>query len=796
MIFIFNMNLMSKQFFSYFAVLFIVLIFISVGHAAVIDGDRPRSLCQIKGSVLDQNGSAVAGATIDGVANGVVKANTTTDRDGSFSLSLDPGAYILIIRASGFSSLERKVETCQSATDLIELRLEIERTTAVVDVVEDSAYLFGTISSATKTYTALRDIPQSISLTTKQQLVDQNMTSIGDVVRYQPGITAHQGENNRDQVIIRGQSSSADFFVNGVRDDVQYYRDLYNLERVEFLRGPNALVFGRGGGGGVVNRVTKEANFSPSYGFSLQGGSYGNARGTFDFNKPLSRKFAVRANGVAEYSNSFRRDVSLRRFGFSPTLTYAPDEKTNITATFEFFRDRRTADRGITSFRGRPADVPISTFYGNPDDSRVRANANLFSASVDRTFGKLIVRNRTSYGDYDRFYQNYVPGATNLAGTFVTLTAYNNATKRRNLFNQTDLLYNVKTFGLKHTLLGGFELGRQHSNNFRNTGYFNNSSTTLQVPFSDPRTTVPVTFRQNSSSDADNRVHVNLAALYIQDQIEVNRYLQLVAGARFDYFDLDFHNNRTNVDLGRIDRLVSPRFGVVIKPVSEISLYGSYSVSYLPSAGDQFSSLAANTQTLKPEKFTNYEIGIKWDVRPSLSMTSAVYRLDRTNTRANDPNVSGLLVPTGSQRTNGFEFSLTGNLAREWTVTGGYAYQDAYITRTTTAAVAGADVAQVPHHSFSVWNKYQITRKLGAGLGLVQRSDMFAAISNPAAPAVILPGYLRADAAVYYSFNDRWRLQANIENLFDKRYFLNADNNTNISPGSPRAVKLSLNARF
>jgi catecholate siderophore receptor len=349
---------------------------------------------------------------------------------------------------------------------------------------------------------------------------------------------------------------------------------------------------------------------------------------------------------------------------------------------------------------------------------------------------------------------------------------------------------------LKHTLLGGFELGRQHSNNFRNTGYFNNSSTTLQVPFSDPRTTVPVTFRQNSSSDADNRVHVNLAALYIQDQIEVNRYLQLVAGARFDYFDLDFHNNRTNVDLGRIDRLVSPRFGVVIKPVSEISLYGSYSVSNLPSAGDQFSSLAANTQTLKPEKFTNYEIGIKWDVRPSLSMTSAVYRLDRTNTRANDPNVSGLLVPTGSQRTNGFEFSLTGNLAREWTVTGGYAYQDAYITRTTTAAVAGADVAQVPHHSFSVWNKYQITRKLGAGLGLVQRSDMFAAISNPAAPAVILPGYLRADAAVYYSFNDRWRLQANIENLFDKRYFLNADNNTNISPGSPRAVKLSLNARF
>jgi catecholate siderophore receptor len=779
---------MSKQF---PLLALVAAVIFSAFNPNPVAADTPSTQCVIKGSVLDQNGSAVPGAKIDVVTQGSVKASAATDKDGLFSLTLAQGAYVLVIRASGFAPLEKSVETCHSTADVIELRLEVEHTTAVVDVVEDSTYLFGTISSATKTYTTLRDIPQSISLTTRQQLADQNMTSIGDVVRYQPGIMAHQGENNRDQVIIRGQSSTADFFVNGIRDDVQYYRDLYNLERVEFLRGPNALVFGRGGGGGVVNRVTKEADFSPSYAFSLQGGSNGNARGTLDLNKPLSPKFAIRANGVAERSGSFREGVSMRRFGFSPTLSYAPDEKTNITANFEIFNDRRTADRGITSFHDLPANVPVGTYYGNADDSRVRADVKLFSASINRTFGKLIVRNRTMFGDYDRFYQNYVPGASNANGTLVTLSAYNNSTKRQNLFNQTDLIYEARTFGLKHTLLGGFEFGHQVTDGFRNTGYFNNPTTTIQVPFNDPTTDVPVTFRQ-SATDADNHVKAAVAAAYFQDQIEVNRYLQFVVGARFDRFDLKFHNNRNSSELQRIDELVSPRFGIVVKPITEVSLYGSYSVSYLPSSGDQFSSLTNITEQMKPEKFTNYEVGAKWDIHPGLQFTAAAYRLDRTNTRSIDPNDPTRIIQTGSQRTNGLEVGFNGNVTRKWLLTGGYAYQDAFISSATASAALGKQVAQVPHHNFSVWNKYRFLKRFSAGLGIIRRTDMFAGVDN----TVVLPGYTRADAAAYYDFNERWRLQANVENLFDTRYFINADSNSNISPGSPRAFKLTLNARF
>lgn len=759
-------------------------------HASVNDETPP--LVTIHGKIFDQNQAPVAGAKILAVPHDDSKAITSlTDADGIFAIELLPKAYVLRVSASGFADISQRLNVEQNDLKTLEITLYVRSVEAVVTVTDSSDFPVEASRTATKTFTPLRDIPQSITVVGKHQINDQSMRSIGDVVRYIPGISAHQGENNRDQIIIRGQNSSADFFVNGVRDDVQYYRDLYNIESLEALRGPNAMIFGRGGGGGVVNRVTKEAGFSAFRQFSLQGGSFGNKRGSIDIDQPFSDKVAFRINSVFEDSNSFRNNVGLRRFAVNPTLTYNPDSKTSLTFGYEFLRDRRTADRGITSFQNKPADVPIETFYGNPNDSHVRANVNVLSSTLDRQFGKLSLHNRTTYGDFDRFYQNYVPGAVNASKTSVALTAYNNATKRRNLFSQTDLNYSLKTGRVKHNLLGGFELGNQRTNNFRKTGYFNNTATSFQVSYDNPTTTIPVTFRQ-SATDANNHLKVNLAAAYVQDQVEISRYFQLVAGARFDYFDLNYHNNRNGDDLRRIDTLVSPRVGLVIKPVTELSIYGNYSISYLPSSGDQFSSLTTVTQQVKPEKFENFEVGAKWDIRRNLSFTSALYRLDRTNTRANDPNNAGAIVQTGSQRTNGFEAGLNGMITPKWTVTGGYAYQDAFITSSTTAAATGKQVAQVTHHNFSIWNKYQFLSKLSAGLGLSRRTDMFAAIDN----TVVLPGYTRADAAVFYTFNENWQMQANIENLFNTKYFLNADNNTNITPGSPIGARIGLTARF
>ena len=189
--------------------------------------------------------------------------------------------------------------------------------------------------------------------------------------------------------------------------------------------------------------------------------------------------------------------MGLNRAGINPTFTFNPGTGTTITVGYEFLRDRRVADRGITSFQGRPADVAASTYYGNPDDSHVRANVHLLTGKIQKQIGRLNITNRTQFGNYDRGYQNYVPGAANADGTLVTLTAYNNATKRGNLFNQTDFVLAASTGRIKHTLLGGTEFGRQLTDNFRNTGFFNNTLTSIQVPFDNPITSVPVTFRQS-----------------------------------------------------------------------------------------------------------------------------------------------------------------------------------------------------------------------------------------------------------------------------------------------------------
>jgi catecholate siderophore receptor len=373
----------------------------------------------------------------------------------------------------------------------------------------------------------------------------------------------------------------------------------------------------------------------------------------------------------------------------------------------------------------------------------------------------------------------------------VNLSAYNNSTRRQNIFNQTDITYTLETNGVRQTLVGGAEFGHQVSRNFRNTGFFNNATTILVVPFANPTIDTPVTFRQNLT-DANNRVTANIAAAYAQDQIEIGKHLQLLVGLRFDRFDLQFHNNRNGENLGRTDHLASPRAGIVYKPIEPLSFYGSYSVSYLPSSGDQFASLTSVTQSLKPEKFSNYEVGTKWDVRPTLSLTAAVYRLDRTNTRAVDPNDPTRIVQTGSQRTKGFEVGLQGNVTRDWKLIGGYANQNAVVTSATVSAAAGSRVAQVPRHTFSIWNHYRFSSKWRAGLGLIHRADMFAAIDNK----VVLPAYTRADAAVFYSLNEKLSLQLNVENLLNNKFFVNADSNDNISPGQPRAARVGLNWRF
>jgi catecholate siderophore receptor len=314
----------------------------------------------------------------------------------------------------------------------------------------------------------------------------------------------------------------------------------------------------------------------------------------------------------------------------------------------------------------------------------------------------------------------------------------------------------------------------------------------VTVPLDHPTTTLPITFAPNAT-DADNHGIATVAAVYFQDQVALSDHVQAIVGLRYDDFGVDVHNNRTGADFASQDALVSPRLGLIYKPVQPMSVYASYSVSYLPRAGEQLSSLSLSNLALDPEEFRNYEVGTKWELTPGLSLSAAVYRLDRRNVAIPDPTDPTVSLLVDGQRTKGVELGLGGYVTRAWSVMGAYAYQAGEITRTQSATVlAGATLAQLPKNTFSLWNKYDLTQRWAAGLGVIHRGEIFTSTDN----TVILPAFTRVDSAVYYAITPRLRAQINVENLLDEKYYASAHSNNNITPGSPRAVRVTLTTRF
>ncbi|HEX9171804.1 MAG TPA: TonB-dependent siderophore receptor, partial [Telluria sp.] len=666
---------------------------------------------------------------------------------------------------------------------------------AVMPVVKvvgsaDSGYAEKISVSAMKTDTLLRDTPQSLTVITRELMNDQAMQSIADAILYVPGIVTAQGEGNRDAAVFRGNSSTSDFYVDGMRDDVQYYRDFYNIESVEAIKGANAMIFGRGGSGGVINRVSKQAGWAPVRKASASVGSYGHRRAAVDVGGALSTDMAVRVNAMAERSDSYRRGVELERKGINPTMTLRAGKNTSVSLAYEHFRDDRIADRGVPSLNGRPYNADQSTFFGNAELSPTGVRVNAVSAHLTHDFGNnLVLRNHTRVARYDKFYQNvYANGAVSASSGRLAVGAYYDATERTSSFNQTDLTFSIATGNVTHKLLTGVEFGRQETDNIRRAGVFAGNAS---VAATSPAYTGGVSFPTATTS---NYSAANVASVYVQDQIVFSPQWQAVAGLRYDRFSVDFNNRlaTSNAAFEVTDTPVSPRAGLIYKPVEAMSLYASYSRAYVPRAGDQLTSLTASNRAFDPEKFDNVEVGMKWDVTPALSAKAAMYQLDRTNV-AVPGALAGSSVLVDGQTTRGVELELSGHVTPAWSVMGGYAYQDAELTADQSATVrSGAKLAMVPEHTFSLWNRYNINEQLGAALGLLYRDSLYTSTSN----TVTLPSFTRVDGALYYRLSKQYRLQLNVENLLDRKYWASAHNDNNITPGAPRSVKLSLFASF
>jgi catecholate siderophore receptor len=662
-----------------------------------------------------------------------------------------------------------------------------------VTASRDAGYRAAETGTATRTDTPLLDVPQSITVLTRDRLDDQAILSIADALRFVPGATTGQGEGHRDQPTLRGNNSTSDFFVDGMRDDVQYYRDFYNIERLEILKGPNAMTFGRGGGGGVINRVTKTPQAVARYAGDAAIDTFGAWRLGADLNAPLADGVAVRVNGMYEDGANHRQVYDLERWGINPTLGFDLGGRGTLVIGYEHLSDDRIVDRGVPSQNGRPVTGFRDTFFGDADLNRSEFNADILSLAADYALSDSVkLRHRTRYGDFDKGYSNVFPASSvNAAGLF-GIEAYIDTTARQNLFSQTDLVWETKTGGIGHVILGGVEFGRQTTDSTRINGTFATPTggTTLRinVPIADPFTPPRASF---GAPLRVVRTEADILGVFVQDQISIGDHVEILAGLRYDRFALDFRNELNGASFERTDNLWSPRLGLVYKPVANASIYASYSRSYLPQSGDQFLALDASLAALEPERFENYELGAKWDVTPGLNLTAAIYQLDRTNTRAPGA-AAGTIELTGEQRSRGLELGATGQLMKNWQVSAGFAWADAEIRTTTSAAPAGRKVPLVPRIQASVWTRYDINDRIGLGLGVVHQSSSFASISN----AVTLPAYTRFDLAGFFAVTDRVAVQVNVENLFNAGYFPTAHNDNNITTGGPTAARFTVRTAF
>ncbi len=697
--------------------------------------------------------------------------------------------------------------------------------------VEESSYdgivvtgkvLYADQVNALKAPTPIIDVPQSLSIVTEDEIRQRGFTSIGQIIDYTPGVNTSQGEGHRDAVVFRGVRSTADFFIDGVRDDVQYYRPLYNLEQVEILRGPNALLFGRGGTGGVLNRVTKKGVLNEVFvGYQASVDSFGGLGFQLDANLSTNDEVAVRVNAMYESLDNHRDFYDGDRYGLNPTVRFRLGPDTSLDLSYEFVDHTRFIDRGIpTGADGRPVEAFEDIVFGDPELNTSQLQAHLLRANLQHDFSENLKGNFSAFfGDYDKLYQNFYASGYDQAASpgFVTLDGYLDTTRRQNLILSGNLVGEFATGSINHTIVTGVEYigtssDQDRYNSFWDTTQDDNEIFAINRPL-DLRGGVGTGFQSNplgvtttNSFDLDlnddTRVDIGVFSAFIQDQIEVADWLDVVVGIRYDSFDIEVNNVVAGEIRSRKDEEFSPRFGVILKPQENISIYGSFSESFEPRSGEQFANINGNNNVLEPNRFTNLEAGIKWDFIEGLSFTAAIFEIEQSSPQPadNDPATLDII----DSKIRGAELQLQGQITDRWFVSAGYSYLEGNRVGSDGNVLTdpnGAElrIRELPEHMFSLWSSFQVTDQFGFGAGVTYQDESFITNGSTAQPVALrptLPGYTRFDAAAYYDVSENLRLQVNLENVTDELYFPNAHSTHQATVGAPFNARFTISGRF
>lgn len=672
--------------------------------------------------------------------------------------------------------------TAQTAEPTAAAEMSIDETVIV------GSSLYTDLVNALKTPTPIIDVPQSLSITTADDISMRGFDSIGDIVDYTPGVSMSQGEGHRDAVVFRGVRSTADFFVDGVRDDVQYYRSFYNVEQVEILRGPNALLFGRGGAGGVLNRVSKKAEIGEDFnGYQFSVNTFGGTEAQVDSNVDINENTAFRLNA---YYNTFENNRDFcdgEGYGVNPTIKFQLAEKTTLDVSYEYIDYDRSIDRGIPTANGKPVDALNDIVFGDPDLNKSEFEAHTIRAMLQHEFSDTLKGNFTaSYSNHEKMYQNLYASNYTPANDTVQLEGYMDTTDRESVVFSGNLVSEFETGDIEHTLLFGAEYSQTKSDNDRYTDSWTKTSTfaargALTKGGAGIDSDGDVTSVSFDTFNDDTHSEVDVHSLYLQDEIKLSEALTLVLGARFDSFDINVTDNKPGgTDGSQTDEEITPRAGIIYKPQENISIYASYSQTFVPQSGEQFADLG--DEGLDPDEFTNLEIGVKWDFAHGYSVTAAIFEIEQDIVQ--DDNAGG--SETLNNEITGFEAQMNAQLTDQWSLTAGYSYLDGETD-------SGERPRELPEHMFSIWNHYQVTEKFGLGVGAIYQGD---SKIKDSATSPELPDFFRVDAAAYYQINENLRLQVNIENLLDEEYYPSAHSTHQASVGSPLNATFQVVGRF
>lgn len=651
------------------------------------------------------------------------------------------------------------------------------------DLVVVGQYLQNDQINALKTPTPIEAIPQSLSILTSDLISLQDLTGMSGIADYVPGIIAGQGEGHRDDIIFRGQKSTADFFVDGLRDDVQYYRPLYNIEQVEVLKGANALFFGRGGTGGLINRVSKSAQVGEDFsGFTLSFDDLGEYALQIDSNIVIAPNAAFRLNYYIEDLENHRDFYYGDNSGINPTLKFNFGESTTVNLAYEYLDHERFIDRGIPSdASGAPIKSLIHTTFADQDINKSTLDANIFKVSLDHALNtETKLRLNYVHNDFDKLYQNYyASGAVSGTGENATvkMSGYRDTTHRKSRIFSADLIGEKKIYGLNHK----FVLGIESIDTVNNNDRIQSADETLAISQLDTLATV-APFAASNGGDL-TKADLEVTSFYFSDEIALSDKLDLIIGGRLDDFKLAVNTYDVATELldatspvSKKDEVFSPRLGCVYKTQNDLRFYASYSESFIPKSGEQYANLSGDEkQKTDPDVYENIEIGTKFSLDNGISLTAALYKLTAVEPTYKEDQVD-IITETEYE---GLELQANGNIFEHWFISAGASF------------VSDADaINEVPSETYSIWNLFELNDKLRLGLGLIHKGD------TSGKGSVNLPSYTRVDAAAYYKIDANIRLQLNVENVTDTLYFPNSYGTHQVTVGAPLHATLKFVGRF